>query len=282
MKETADPGEGPRSTIGVFGTGVMAHGIALICLHHGFDVVVVSGTAGRAEHLRDRLAHEAERDPTPAAVTCDEAGLARAELFVEATVEEAGAKQAALARVEPALAEEALIATTTSSLSVTALGASLRRPERFLGLHFFNPVSRMKLVEVVATVVTSDDALARGRAFVDRIGKRAVAVPDRAGFIVNRLMISYLNGATRLVEGGAATVEDVDQAMKLGLAHPLGPFALIDLVGADIVAAIGRSLYEETGEALHAPSPGLLRQVASGRLGRKAGGGYHRYPHKKR
>ena len=282
MEATGDLGAGPRSTIGVFGTGVMAHGIALISLHHGFDVVVLSNSAARAEHLRDRLAREVERDPNPGAVSCDESALARAELFIEATVEEMGAKEAALARVAPTMGDDAVIATTTSSLSVTALGASLRRPERFLGLHFFNPVSRMKLVEVVATVATSDATLARGRTFVDRIGKRAVAVPDRAGFIVNRLMISYLNGATRLVESGAATVEDVDQAMRLGLAHPLGPFALIDLVGADIVAAIGRSLYGETGESLHAPSPGLLRQVASGGLGRKTGRGYHQYPHKKR
>jgi len=280
MDATRGANEAPP-TVGVFGTGVMAHGVALICLHHGHNVVVLSNSTERAEHLRARLAHEVERDGSPRSVTRDEGALSGAELFVEATVEEVDVKRDVLARVERLLPDRAVIATTTSSLSVTELGATLARPERFLGLHFFNPVSRMRLVEVVATSDTSRETVTRAHAFVNRIGKRPVHVPDHAGFIVNRLMSSHLNGATRLVESGAATVEDVDTAMKLGLAHPLGPFALIDLVGADIVAAIGDSLYAETKEELHAPSAGLRRQAASGHLGRKTGRGYHDYPGKR-
>src|SRR6266516_3563404 len=152
------------------------------------------------------------------------------------------------------------------------------RPERALGLHFFNPVHRVKLVEVVAGVRTAPWALERGRAFAHGIGKHPLTVPDRAGFIVNRLMITYLNGAARLVESGAASVEDVDTAMTLGTAHPLGPFALIDLIGADVVVAIDRSVHQEIKDPIDAPSPGLLRQVSAGRLGRKTGRGYHTYP----
>lgn len=282
MEEAGDHRTPTSPSIGVFGTGVMAHGIARISLQHGYDVVVLSNSLERADRLRARLERDLADDPAAGSVTCDRARLADVGVLVEATVEDPAVKADALALIEPATRDEAVIATTTSSLSVTALGAALRRPDRFLGLHFFNPVSRMKLVEVVATLATSEQTVARGRAFVERIGKRAVGAPDRAGFIVNRLMISYLNGATRLVESGGATVEDVDAAMRLGAAHPLGPFALIDLVGADIVAAIGDSLFADTRENLHAPSPGLRRQVASGNLGRKTGRGYHVYPRRKR
>jgi 3-hydroxybutyryl-CoA dehydrogenase len=278
MEDRGEPQPGAGRTIGVFGTGVMAHGIARLCLQHGYDVVVLSSSPPRAEGLRARLTREVEHHEGAGTASCEEATLGRATILVEATVEELEAKWRALRAVEAALPDDAILATTTSSLSVTALASELVRPDRALGLHFFNPVHRMKLVEVVAGVRTAPWALERGRAFAQGIGKHPLTVPDRAGFIVNRLMITYLNGAARLVESGAASVEDVDTAMTLGTAHPLGPFALIDLIGADVVAAIDRSVHQETKDPVDAPSPGLLRQVSAGRLGRKTGRGYHTYP----
>jgi 3-hydroxybutyryl-CoA dehydrogenase len=263
--------------VAVFGTGVMASGIARLCLSRGRPVSVLSSSPDRAE----RLAHALRSERPDVAVASGPGELQRCSVFIEATLEDAEAKRTVLSQAEPLLPEDTVMATTTSSLSVTELAATLRRPGRFVGLHFFNPVHRIKLVEVVAGQRTGPDARRLGREFVLELGKRPLEVPDRAGFLVNRLLIPYLNQAARLVEEGFASTEDVDLAMKLGAGHPMGPFALIDLIGADVCVAIGRSLFDEFHRTSDAPSPELTRRVSLGLLGRKSGRGYYRYPKKK-
>jgi 3-hydroxybutyryl-CoA dehydrogenase len=258
--------------IGIFGTGVMAKGIARLCLSNEMGVVLLSATPGRAEDAADELAGEGSRAST------DPDALAGCGLFLEATVEEYEPKFAALGLAEQLLPTEAVVASTTSSLSVTELASGLERPERMIGLHFFNPVHRMPLVEVVAGLRTDPAAVERGRDFAHALGKRPLRVPDRAGFLVNRLLIPYLNQAVRLVESGYATVEDVDRAMLMGADHPMGPFALIDLIGADVCIAIGRSLEDAFHRTCDAPPPDLQRRAAIGWLGRKTGRGYYDYP----
>ncbi len=259
--------------IGIFGTGVMAHGIAHLCLAHRLEVVILSSSAGRAAALAATL----RKETAEGRVLTGDDELPECSLFLEATVESVEAKHAVLQRVEAHLRADALMATTTSSLSITELAGALQDPERFLGLHFFNPVARMKLVEVVAGVRTTEDTVERGRHFAEGIGKRPLRLPDRAGFLVNRLLIPYLNQAARLVENGVATAEDVDRAMTLGAGHPLGPLGLIDLIGADVCQAIGASLFEEFRQPSQMPPPELRRRVALGLLGRKTGQGYHHY-----
>jgi len=264
------------TSVAVYGTGTMARGIARLCASTGRRVVVLSGSAERAERARDDLSAEVEGSD----VSADRADASACSVFVEATVEDLETKRRALAEVEPLLDPDALMATTTSSLPITELAVPLERPGRFLGVHFFNPVHRMRLVEVVQGMLTAEEAVDRGMVFARDLGKHPVRIPDRAGFLVNRLLIPYLNQAARLVEEGYASVEDVDMAMKLGAAHPMGPFALIDLIGADVVVAIGRSLHEEFKHLSEAPSPELMRRVTLGYLGRKNGRGYYEYPPK--
>ena len=259
--------------VAVFGTGVMALGIARLCATRGRSTVVLSRSVDRAHGLARRV-----RDEFPDAdVSTSPGDLVSCELGVEATVESLPEKRVALRELEERLPLESVVASTTSSLSITELGASLDRPERFLGIHFFNPVHRMPLVEIVAGLRTAEQALERGEALARDLGKRPLRVPDRAGFLINRLLIPYLNNAARLVEQGMATVADVDAAMTLGANHPMGPFALIDLIGADVCMAIGLSLAEEFHEGMDTPSPELRRRVALGLLGRKTGRGYYDY-----
>jgi 3-hydroxybutyryl-CoA dehydrogenase len=260
--------------VGLFGTGVMANGIAVLCLENNLDVVLLSGSAKRAEAMAESLG-DGDR------VSTDPAKLAGCSMFLEATTEAVEPKARALRAAEELLPPDAVLASTTSSLSITALGAALERPERMIGLHFFNPVNRMPLVEVVAGLRTDQTAVGRGRDFVHALGKRPLWVPDGAGFLVNRLLIPYLNQAARLVESGFATARDVDRAMSLGAGHPMGPFALIDLIGADVVQAIGRSLEDAFHRTSDAPPPELRRRVALGWLGRKNGRGYFEYPPRK-
>lgn len=234
---------------------------------------MLSRSPERADELRVRLAHGGRSE----AVRSGEDGLGECELFIEATVESLEAKRPVLRDAEARLPEHAIVATTTSSIPVTILAAELRAPDRFVGIHFFNPVQRMKLVEVVSGVRTAETVADRAVAFAAALGKTPIRVRDRAGFLVNALLISYLNRAARLVESGVASPEDVDRAMVLGAGHPIGPFALIDLIGADVTAAIGRTLHEESKRPGDMPSPELKRRVALGILGRKTGRGYYEY-----
>jgi 3-hydroxybutyryl-CoA dehydrogenase len=263
-----------RESVAILGSGVMAEGIARACVGREFDVVVVAGSPERADALCSRLLAGAPH----AVVSAGPEGLAGCSILVEATVESMEAKRPALELAENRLAATALMASTTSSLSVTELAGGLRFPERFLGLHFFNPVDRMRLVEVVGGVRTSAEAEERGAEWARALGKVPVRVKDRAGFLVNRLLIPYLNEAARLAEANLATPEEIDMAMRLGAAHPMGPFELIDLIGADVCLAVGRSLFDEYHGIAHAPSPEIRRRVALGLLGRKSGRGYYDSP----
>jgi len=267
---------GATGLIGLFGTGVMAKGIASLCAANGIDVVVLSGSPGRAGALRAEVLDVSPR----AGVSTDPADLMECSLFLEATVEEIEPKRRALSMAEPLLPPDAVVASATSALSITELASFLERPERMIGLHFFNPVHRMPLVEVVSGLRTDPSSVERGRAFAHALGKRPLRVPDGAGFLVNRLLIPYLNQAVRLVESGYATVEDVDRAMVIGAGHPMGPFALIDLIGADVCVAIGRSLEDAYHRTSDAPPPDLRRRVGVGWLGRKTARGYHEHPPK--
>jgi len=260
--------------VAILGSGVMAEGIARVCLQRKLDIVLLAGSPDRAEALRDRVLPSAHG----ANVSVGADRLGGCSFLVEATVESLEAKRPALEAAERALPETALMASTTSSLSITELASGLRFPERFLGLHFFNPATRMKLVEVVAGIRTTQEAMERGCAFAEALGKVPVRVKDRAGFLVNRLLIPYLNEAARLAEANLATPEEIDTAMQLGTAHPMGPFGLIDLIGADVCLAIGRALFDEYHGIAHAPSPELRRRVALGLLGRKSGRGYYASP----
>jgi 3-hydroxybutyryl-CoA dehydrogenase len=196
---------------------------------------------------------------------------------VEAVPENAELKANILAQVAGIVSEEALIASNTSSIPVAQLAAGLPRPERVLGLHFFSPVPLMRLVEIVVALDTSEETLATAQDFAERIGKRAIVTKDRSGFIVNMLLVPYLMAAVRMYEEGFATAEDIDEGMKLGCGHPMGPLTLCDMIGLDVLYSVCDSLYEEFKEPGYAPPPMMKRMVASGRIGRKAGHGFYDY-----
>jgi 3-hydroxybutyryl-CoA dehydrogenase len=203
--------------------------------------------------------------------------LADADLVIEAVPENAELKAGILAQVAGIVAEDALIASNTSSIPIAQLAAGISRPERVLGLHFFSPVPVMALLEIVVALDTEEATVTAAQGFAARLGKRAVVTKDRSGFIVNMLLVPYLMAAVRMYEEGFATAEDIDEGMKLGCGHPMGPLTLADFIGLDVLYAIGDSLYEEFKQTGYAPPPLLKRMVASGRIGRKAGRGFYAY-----
>lgn len=278
-------------TIGVLGCGLMGAGIAQVSAAAGFRTIVleVSDAAvtkglGRIEKFLaggvekgKMTAEEKSRILGNLSGTSAYADLRDCDLVIEAIVENVDAKRAAYAKVEAVVGPDCLLATNTSSLCVTELAASTSRPDRFGGLHFFNPVPLMKLVEVIRALTTSAETHAALMAFAQALGKEPVAAPDRGGFIVNRLLVPYLLDAIRCLEGGLGTVEDIDQAMKLGCGYPMGPFTLLDFVGLDTTYFIANILFEEFREARFAPPPLLKRMVLAGHLGKKSGQGFYKY-----
>jgi 3-hydroxybutyryl-CoA dehydrogenase len=277
--------------VAVLGGGLMGSGIAESVARAGLPVVVrdVDGTAIGAAHKRidSSLGHAVDRgkmDEAEAAeihsridYTADLAEIAGADLVIEAVPENAELKAGILAQVAGIVSTEALIASNTSSIPIAQLAAGIARPERVLGLHFFSPVPVMRLVEIVVALDTSEQTVASAQAFAERIGKRAIVTKDRSGFIVNMLLVPYLMAAVRMYEEGFATAEDIDEGMKLGCGHPMGPLTLADFIGLDVLYAIGDSLYEEFKQTEYAPPPLIKRMVASGRIGRKAGRGFYEY-----
>jgi 3-hydroxybutyryl-CoA dehydrogenase len=209
--------------------------------------------------------------------TASYAALAECDLVIEAIVENVDAKRRAYAEVEAVVGPQCLIASNTSSLCVTELAASTKRPDRFGGLHFFNPVPLMKLVEVIRALTTSQETHAALLAFAQKIGKEPITAPDRGGFIVNRLLVPYLLDAIRCLEDGLGTVEDIDKGMTLGCGYPMGPFTLLDFVGLDTTYFIANILFDEFREARFAPPPLLKRMVLAGHLGKKSGRGFYSY-----
>jgi len=279
--------------VGVVGCGLMGSGIAEVCARAGRDVVVREVDSGMIEAAELRIQKSIQRgvksgklSEEDAAATLGRIRFAKAydelsdrELVVEAVVESPGEKVAVFASLDEVLAsEDAILASNTSSIPIMKLAMATRRPHAVCGLHFFNPVPVLELVELVPSLLTSEETVSRAAEFVGEVlGKRVVYSKDRAGFIVNQLLIPYLLSAIRMVESGFATQEDIDTGMVKGCAHPMGPLALTDLIGLDTTLAVAESLYEEFKEPLYAPPPLLARMVEAGLLGRKTGRGFYEY-----
>ncbi len=280
--------------VGVLGCGLMGSGIAEISARGGFETVVreveqgfldkglerIRGSLGRAVD-KGKLAAE-ERDATLGRLqgTTDFAALADCDLVVEAIVENLDEKRRTFEALDRAVKPEAIFASNTSSLTITQIAMATKRPDRVVGLHFFNPVPVMKLVEVVRTILTADAAYASVFEFARAVGKEPIACRDNSGFIVNRLLVPYLLDAIRALEEGVGSVEDIDKGMQLGCGYPMGPFTLLDFVGLDTTYYIANIMFEEYREKRFAP-PALLKQmVLAGRLGKKSGRGF--YDHAKK
>ena len=259
--------------LGIAGSGAIACGLAAVAAQRG-DVVVWARSGGSAEEADRRVRALCEKAGANVngnvRVTCDTADLAQASFVVEAIVEDPQAKGELVRDLGGRLGPDAILATTTSSLSIGELAAASGRPDRFVGLHVFNPVPRMELVELAFPDAASDETRARARAVCEALGKTAVEVPDTAGFVVNRLLFPYLFEAVRLMERTGLEPEAIDTCMRLGAGHPLGPLALLDLVGLDVSAAIGRTIGADVPERVE-------RMIAAGALGRKAGRGFYAY-----
>ena len=278
-------------TVGVVGSGTMATGIVEVCAKAGYDVVAVTRGEDRSERVRRTLERSTakavergklaagDRDAALARVstTTEMADLAEADLVIEAVVEDLAVKRALFATLDGIVKPGAVLATTTSSLPVVECAAATGRPADVVGIHFFNPAPVMRLVEVVSTVTSADDAAATAVAFCERLGKHPVRCGDRAGFIVNALLFPYLNDAVRMLQAHYASADDIDAAMTVGCGYPLGPFALLDIVGLDVALAIQRTLYLEYREPGFAPAPLLEHLVTAGYLGRKTGKGFRDY-----
>ncbi|HSG78408.1 MAG TPA: 3-hydroxybutyryl-CoA dehydrogenase [Acidimicrobiia bacterium] len=277
--------------LGVVGAGQMGGGIVEVAMRAGVDVVMVdvSEEAVNAGEMRlrsslDRAvdrgkATAEERDAALAMLTTatDLDALADRQLVIEAVIENESIKAEVFGRLDHLLDGEAILASNTSSIPIVTLARSTRRIDRFVGMHFFNPVPVMKLVEIIPAVTTSDETVAAAKAFGERLGKTAIVAPDRAGFVVNALLVPYLLDAIRFYEAGNATKEDIDTGMQLGAAHPMGPLTLCDLIGNDVMLMVAESLYDEFRETRMAPPPLLRRMVSAGLLGRKTGEGFYRY-----
>jgi 3-hydroxybutyryl-CoA dehydrogenase len=263
----------------VAGSGTIACGVAAVASAAGPVVLLArsESSAGRAGRSVDKLASKLEgADPGNVRVTTDPSDLESCDLVVEAVVEEADVKGELLATVG-ASAPDADLATTTSSFSIGELGERSGHADRLFGLHVFNPVPKMELVELCLPDGLRSGIAERAHAWCERIGKRAIEVPDQPGFVVNRLLFPFLFDAVRLMERTDMTPAEVDDCMTLGAGHPMGPLRLLDFVGIDVAVAIGHQLRAEGGDESHSPPPSLERLVAEGRLGRKSGGGFYEY-----
>ncbi len=277
--------------VGVVGSGIMASGIAEVAAGSGATVVLRARNAASAADLGARLdeslARALERGKRTAeevaalrariTTTTELGDLAHCDLVIESVVEDLEVKLDLFRALGRVAAEGAVLATGTSTLPVIDLAMQVPHPERVLGIHFFNPAPQMSLVEVVRPLSVDEAVVARAIAFVRECGKEPIEVKDQAGFIVNALLFPYLNNAVRLLERGVATKEGIDAAMKGGCGFPMGPFALLDLVGLDTSIAILEALYAEYGDPNYSPEPLLRRMVSAGRLGRKSGSGFYPY-----
>jgi len=281
--------------VGVLGCGLMGSGIAQVSATAGFDVTVLEveqkyldkGFAG----IEKSLSKFAERPPEKGGITAqqkqeilgrlkgttNEKDLADCDIIIEAIIESVPEKKKMYSSIDNIVKNDAIFATNTSSISVTELLSATRRPERFIGLHFFNPVPLMKLVEVVKTIATADEVYDAAYEFSKKLGKVPVRTSDKTGFIVNRLLVPYLLDAIRAYEEGIGSIPDIDNAMKLGCGYPMGPFTLLDFVGLDTTYYITHVMYDEFKERRFASPPLLKRLVMAGWYGRKSGKGFYDY-----
>jgi 3-hydroxybutyryl-CoA dehydrogenase len=278
-------------TVGVLGCGLMGSGIAQVAAAAGYKTIVrevddiaLDKGIGRIKRFLDdgvskgKVTAEA-RDTTIKGLTGTTTfeGLKECDLVIEAIIENLDDKRQTYAALEKIVKPQAIFVSNTSSLCITELAAATERPDRFGGLHFFNPVPLMKLVEVIRALTTSDETYKTIFAFAASLGKEPITAPDRPGFIVNRLLVPYLLDAIRAYENGTGTIEDIDKGMKLGCGYPMGPFTLLDFVGLDTTYYIANIMFEEFREPQYAPPPLLKRMVLAGRLGRKSGQGFYKY-----
>jgi 3-hydroxybutyryl-CoA dehydrogenase len=276
--------------VGVLGCGLMGSGIAQVAATAGFDVTVLEveqkfldkGFAGIEKSLA-KFGEKGTLKETPQAVrarlkgTTSKQDLADCDIIIEAIIENVEQKKQMYAALDPIVKKDAIFASNTSSICVTELLTATKRPERFIGLHFFNPVPLMKLVEVVKTIATAGDVFETAYQFSKKLGKVPVRTSDKTGFIVNRLLVPYLLDAIRAYEEGVGSVEDIDSAMKLGCGYPMGPFTLLDFVGLDTTYYITHVMYDEFKERRFASPPLLKRMVMAGWYGRKSGKGFYDY-----
>jgi 3-hydroxybutyryl-CoA dehydrogenase len=279
--------------VGVVGGGLMGSGIAEVCGRAGLDVIVTEVDAVTAEAGQRRLTKsldrgvaseklsEQDRDAALAKITftTDIGDLADRQLVVEAVIEDEAAKVDVFRRLDKVVSDDrAILASNTSSIPIMKLGIATERPEQVIGIHFFNPVPVLRLVELVVSLMTSGETIAAADDFASNVlHKRVIRAKDRAGFVVNALLVPYLLSAIRMLESGFATAEDIDTGMVEGCNHPMGPLHLTDLIGLDTTLAVAESLYEEFKEPLYAPPPMLSRMVEAGLLGRKTGRGFYDY-----
>ena len=277
--------------VGVIGCGLMGSGIAQVAAQAGFPTIVVEANETLLERglggLKGTLDGLVARGKLEARAKDEIVGhlrgtirledLSEVDLVVEAITENQPIKNETFARIDRICPPHAILASNTSSCNVTAMAAATKRPDQVLGLHFFNPVPLMKLVEVVRTILTDDATVTTATEWVRALAKVPVQTKDSTAFIVNRLLVPYLLDAVRVYEGGLASLEDIDQAMKLGCGYPMGPFTLLDLVGLDTAMFVAEVMFEEFREPRYAPPPLLKRMVMAGHLGRKSGRGFYRY-----
>ena len=276
--------------VGVLGCGLMGSGIAQVSATAGFDVTVLEveqkyldkGFAGIEKSLA-KFAEKGTIKEPPDAIrarlkgTTNKQDLADCDIVIEAIIENLGQKKEMYSSLDAIVKKDAIFASNTSSISVTELLTATKRPERFIGLHFFNPVPLMKLVEVVRTIATADDVYESAYEFAKKLGKVPVRTSDKTGFIVNRLLVPYLLDAIRAYEEGVGSIEDIDTSMKLGCGYPMGPFTLLDFVGLDTTYYITHVMYDEFKERRFASPPLLKRLVMAGWYGRKTGKGFYDY-----
>jgi 3-hydroxybutyryl-CoA dehydrogenase len=277
--------------IGVVGAGFMGSGIAESAARAGVAVTLFEPQPAPLEHSRSTIEASVARAVKRERMTADEGegligriewstdldALADSDIVVEAIVEDAAIKAKVFKDLDAAVRPDAILASNTSSIPIAGLAAATGRADRVLGLHFFSPVPVMKLVEVVVGLDTADETVDRASAFAEQIGKTAIKTKDRSGFIVNFLLVPYLMAAVRMYEEGFASREDIDEGMKLGCGHPMGPLTLCDFIGLDVLYSVCDSLYEEFKRDEYAPPPLMKRMVVSGHLGRKTGRGFYEY-----
>jgi len=279
--------------IGVVGGGLMGSGIAEVSARNGINVTILESNAETAEAAQRRIKKSLDRAASTGKIsepemdsalsllsfTSDMSDLAESQIVIEAIVEDEDAKTTVFSQLDKIVEDEnAILASNTSSIPIMKLAMATERPSNVIGIHFFNPVPVLDLVEIVTSLHTSPETEAKANAFSgEQLGKHVIKSKDRAGFIVNALLIPYVLSAIRMFESGFASKEDIDQGMVTGCAHPMGPLALADLIGLDTTMAVADSLYAEFREQLYAPPPLLARMVEAGLLGRKAGRGFYDY-----
>jgi 3-hydroxybutyryl-CoA dehydrogenase len=280
--------------VAVLGCGQMGSGVVQVSAQAGYDVIfaeasqelIDKGLASIDKFLSKGVEKgkikEEDKKATLSRIkgTLELRDFSDCDLLIEAIIENIELKKKMLAQLDEICPSKAIFASNTSSLSITEMAAATKRPERFIGLHFFNPVPLMPLVEVVKTIITGDEVFETGFQFAKSLGKSPIKTFDKTGFIVNRLLVPYLLDAIRVLEEGVGTIEDIDSGMKLGCGYPMGPFTLLDFIGLDTILYIGEIMFDEFKEKRFAAPPLLRKMVAAGQLGRKSGKGFYDYSKK--